>query len=138
MLEASLRKLVREEAANAAVGTVNAMSTALAEAVRTGTREAVRSASISIDRYNRLIWPPADLRDSLVAAKPVDLAITETVKLAEIRSECLKFAITSHPQATEPNAIVATAALFAAFVLDGTPSMRCAQTPTHVVAEQAA
>ena len=138
MLEVSLRKLVREEAANAAVATIQAMSAGLAEAIRVGTRDAVANATSTIDRYQRLTWSPGSLPEQMVAATPIDVESEISLKLADMRADCLKIAVSAYPHGVEPEVLVATAALFAAFVLDGTPSLRCSAPQTPAVAEQVA
>ena len=117
VLEASLRNLVREEAANAAVAVQAEFTQDLQKTIHGITAqaagEAISRAIKAIESYNRHRRPILAPEPS--AAKTVKISEHDNGLLTDCRIKALELAMTA-----APDNIIPTAAAFAEFIIDGT------------------
>lgn len=134
VLEESLRKLVREEAAKAATAVQDEFHQGIRDAILRTTTQAANEAIVraidGIARHNQMIRPIMAAQP--VAAMPVKLDERhDNHVLVDARYKALQLAI-----AHKPEAVIPTAAALAQFMLDGVgvPGDKPAET---IGAEQA-
>lgn len=121
MLEASLRRLVREEAVEAALGTIEPLGQQIAQHVRDAAQDQFGRLAAALDHRNRSLWTaPGE-----IARQPVPIDLQDGRLLADCRARALNAAVAMHG-AAEPEQIVETALTFARFILDGAIAERVA------------
>lgn len=117
MLEASLRKLVREEAATAAVEALTVVRTEITSTIRTAAAEQFQKARTAFDTYQRCNQRVHPGEKWTMPAQPGPGA--ERL-LTDCRIKALELAIArQHMSEGDNQAVLDTAAAYARFIVDG-------------------